>query len=154
MPIRQYPRFLSHFFRYTNRYLLTSSRITSRRKVATPKWKALRSVGMAITESTTGGKTTSEVRLYITSLPADAKRFGHAVRAHWGIETSLHWTLDIAFREDESRIRKDNAPENFAVSRHIALSLLKQEKSFTRGIAMKRFRAAMRLDYLEKVILG
>ena len=118
------------------------------------KWKALRSVGMAITESTTAGKTTSEVRLYITSLPADAKRFGHAVRAHWGIETSLHWTLDIAFREDESRIRKDNAPENFAVSRHIALSLLKQEKSFTRGIAMKRFRAAMRIDYLEKVILG
>ena len=74
------------------------------------KWKGLRSIGMTITESTTRKKTTSEVRYYISSLPANAKTFGNAVRKHWGIETSLHWVLDIAFREDESRIRKDNAP--------------------------------------------
>ncbi len=99
-------------------------------------------------------KTTSEVRFYISSLPANAKTFGNAVRAHWGIETSLHWVLDVAFREDQSRIRKDNAPENFAISRHIALTLLKQEKSIKRGIAGKRLHAAMKTEYLEKVVFG
>ena len=99
-------------------------------------------------------KTTSEVRFYISSLPANAKTFGNAVRAHWGIETSLHWVLDVAFREDESRIRKDNAPENLAISRHIALTLLKQEKSIKRGIAGKRLHAAMKTEYLEKVVFG
>jgi len=118
------------------------------------QWKGLQSIGMTITESTTKGKTTSEVRFYISSLPANAKTFGNAVRAHWGIETSLHWVLDVAFREDESRIRKDNAPENLAISRHIALTLLKQEKSRKRGIAGKRLRAAMKTEYLEKVVFG
>jgi predicted transposase YbfD/YdcC len=117
-------------------------------------WKGLQSIGMTITESTTKEKTTSEVRLYISSLSANAKTFGNAVRAHWGIETSLHWVLDVAFREDESRIRKDNAPENLAISRHIALTLLKQEKSFKRGIAGKNLQAAMNTEYLEKVVFG
>ena len=117
------------------------------------KWKGIQSIGMTITESITKEKTTSEVRFYISSLSADAERFGNAVRSHWGIETSLHWVLDIAFREDESRIRKDNAPENLAISRHIALTLLKQEGS-KRGIAGKRFRAAMKTEYLEKVVFG
>ena len=117
-------------------------------------WKGLKSVGMTITESTTKEKTTSEMRFYISSLPADAKIFGNAVRSHWGIETSLHWVLDIAFREDESRIRKDNAPENFAILRHLSLTLLKQEKSLKRGIAGKRFQANMKTEYLEKVAFG
>jgi len=118
------------------------------------KWKGLQSIGMTITESTTKEKTTSDLRFYISSLPADAKVFGDAVRSHWGIETSLHWVLDIAFREDESRIRKDNAPENLAILRHLTLSLLKQEKSLKRGIAGKRFQAAMKTEYLEKVVFG
>ena len=118
------------------------------------KWQGLRSVGMTITESTTGKKTTSEARLYISSLAANAKTFANAVRSHWGIETSLHWVLDIAFREDESRIRKDNAPENLAIARHLALTLLKQEKTLKRGIAGKRFQAAMKTEYLEKAIFG
>ena len=109
---------------------------------------------MTITGSVTREKTTSEVRYCISSLPADAKTFGDAVITHWGIENSLHWVLDIAFKEDESRIRKDNAPENFAISRHIALTLLKQEKSLKRGIVGKRLRAAMKTEYLEKVVFG
>ena len=62
--------------------------------------------------------------------------------------------LDIAFREDESRIRKDNAPENLAILRHLSLTLLKQEKSLKRGIARKRFQASMKTEYLEKVAFG
>ncbi len=73
-------------------------------------------------------------------------------RKHWGIENSLHWTLDIAFREDESRIRKDNAPENFAVLRHISLNLLKNEKTFKGSIKTKRLMAGWETSCLEKVI--
>jgi predicted transposase YbfD/YdcC len=76
------------------------------------------------------------------------------VRAHWGIENGLHWVLDIGFREDESRVRKDHAPENMAVLRHIALNLLKQEQTAKLGIKAKRLKAAWDQDYLLKVLSG
>jgi len=117
-------------------------------------WQGLKSIGMSITESTSGEVTTREARFYISSLDADAKLFGNSVRSHWGIETSLHWVLDVAFREDECRIRKGNAAENLATVRHLALSLLKQETSNKRGIASKRFKAALNTDYLGKVAFG
>ena len=82
----------------------------------------------------------------------DARQLLRAIRGHWGIENSLHWVLDIAFREDDSRVRKDNAPENLAVLRHIALNLLKQEKSLKVGIKAKRKRAGWDNDYLMKVL--
>jgi hypothetical protein len=77
-----------------------------------------------------------------------------AVRSHWGIENELHWTLDLAFDEDRCRVRKDHGPENFALLRHIALNLLKQEKTCNRGIKGKRLLAGWNQDYLLKVLSG
>ena len=80
------------------------------------------------------------------------KKFGNAVRSHWGIENSVHWVLDIAFREDENRVRKGFAPENFAAIRHIALNLLRNNKTFKGSLKTKRLNAAMDKDYLEDVV--
>lgn len=89
---------------------------------------------------------------YISSLKADAKCFADAVRRHWEIENSLHWVLDIAFREDESRKRKGYAAENFAVIRHIALNLLRQEKTLKACISGRRKKSGWDNDYLLKIL--
>ena len=96
----------------------------------------------------------SEDRYFISSLEGNAEQLLWAVRAHWGIENQLHWELDIAFREDDCRVRKDQGPQNFTVLRHIALNLLKQEKTCKRGIKGKRLQAAWNSAYLEKVLAG
>lgn len=116
------------------------------------QWEGLKSIGMVESERQIGDEISKEKRYFITSLEGNAKSFGKAVRNHWGIENSLHWTLDIGFREDESRIRKDNAPENFAVLRHISLNLLKNEKTFKGSIKTKRLMAGWETSYLEKII--
>ena len=93
-------------------------------------------------------------RYYISSLEAPAQRLLAAVRRHWGIENSLHWTLDVAFREDQCRVRKDHAPQNMALLRQISHNLLKNETSLKVGIQGKRLQAGWREDYLLKVLLG
>lgn len=98
-----------------------------------------------------GKKISTGVRYYISSLD-NAKQFGNAVRTHWGTENSVHWIPDVAFREDESRIRKDHAPANLAIVRHITLNLLKQEKTMKAGIKRKRSKAGWDNDYLLKVL--
>jgi predicted transposase YbfD/YdcC len=95
-----------------------------------------------------------EDRYFLASLPGQAKQLLWAVRSHWSVENNLHWVLDIAFREDDSRVRKDHGPQNFTVLRHIALNLLKQEKTSKRSIKGKRLHAAWNTDYLEKVLVG
>lgn len=101
------------------------------------------------------GKTHKrEDRYFLASLPGPARPVLVAVRSHWSVENNLHWVLDIAFREDDSRVRKDNGPQNFTVLRHIALNLLKHEKTSRRSIKAKRLQAAWNADYLEKVLAG
>lgn len=116
------------------------------------EWKNLNSVAMVKAERRIGETVTVESRYYISSLKGDARQLLSAIRGHWGIENSLHWVLDIAFREDDSRVRKDNAPENLAVIRHIALNLLKQEKSLKVGVNAKRKRAGWDNGYLMKIL--
>ena len=116
------------------------------------KWSKLKSIGLVESVRTVDGKTTVETRYYISSLQNDAELFGQSVRSHWGIENSLHWILDVALNEDDCRIRKDNAPENFAVMRRLAVNLLGREKSNKRGVKNKQFLAAMDNEYLTKVL--
>ena len=109
---------------------------------------------MVKAERRVAGKTSFENRYYITSLSGDAMQFGRAVRSHWGIENSLHWVLDVGFREDDSRVRSGNAAQNFAVLRYIALNLLKQEKTAKCGVKARRKKAGWDEKYLLKVLLN
>jgi len=119
------------------------------------RWKGLRSFGMVEAKRDVDGKVSTERRYFISSLSGDdADRFGEAVRSHWRIENSLHWCLDIGFREDDSRIRSGNAAENFAVLRHIAINLLKKEKTSKVGIENKRLKAGWDTGYMLKVLFG
>lgn len=115
-------------------------------------WPGLKSIGIAESERHINGKISLERRYFIVSLKPNAKTFANAVRSHWAIENKLHWVLDVTFREDESRVRRDNAAENFSVFRHISLNALRQEKSYKKGIKAKRFKAALEPSYAEKVI--
>jgi predicted transposase YbfD/YdcC len=119
------------------------------------EWKAIRSIAIVESDRSVAGQAASrERRYYISSLAADAKQLNRVIRGHWSIENSLHWVLDIAFREDDSRIRKDHGPENMATLRHIALNLLKQDKSIKVGIKSKRKNAGWDERYLLKVLNG
>jgi len=118
------------------------------------QWSKFTSIAMVETERRINGQVSREIRYYISSLESCASRIQGAVRTHWGIENSLHWVLDVAFQEDHCRIRKDHAPENLAMVRHIALNLLSQETSAKVGIKNKRLRAGWDEDYLLKVLLG
>ena len=93
-----------------------------------------------------------DTRYYICSSPADAATLLAAARSHWSIENSLHWVLDMAFDEDHSRVRTGHADQNLAVMRHLALNLLKQERSAKVGIKAKRKKAGWDFDYLLKVL--
>ncbi len=118
------------------------------------KWVQFSSIAMVEAIRQCDGETSREVRYYISSLAPDAQRLAESIRTHWSIENPLHWVLDVAFREDECRIRSGHAPENFTVLRHIALSALNQEKTAKVGVKNKRLRAGWDDDYLLKVLNG
>lgn len=115
-------------------------------------WKDLQTIVMLRCERRMGQKRSRQTRYYISSLSNDAQRILKAVRGHWGIENGLHWILDIAFQEDQSRLRKGHGAHNFGLLRHIAVNLLKQEKSEKIGVKAKRLRAAVDEEYLLKVL--
>jgi predicted transposase YbfD/YdcC len=133
------------------RYWTTATLDTLRTRNA---WRKLQTIGVTEAERSLNGEITIERRYYILSLPNNAKTFGTAVRAHWQIENLVHWVLDIAFREDECRIRMGHGSENFAVLRHIALNLLRQEATFTGSIKSKRHRAGWNDAYLARILQG
>lgn len=115
-------------------------------------WTGLKTVVMVVSERRLWNKTTTEVRFYLSSLASNAEKISQAIRSHWGIENSLHWTLDVTFSEDKSRIRKDHSPENFALLRRLAVNLLKQEKGFKGSLKMKRYLAGMDNNYLVQIL--
>ena len=118
------------------------------------EWPGLRTVVKVVGRRDTGDGITLQARYYISSLDASAKRLMEVVRAHWSVENSLHWSLDVTFREDQSRVRKDHGAQNMATLRQISHNLLKRESTLKVGIQGKRLQAGWREDYLLKVLLS
>jgi predicted transposase YbfD/YdcC len=116
------------------------------------KWKGLKSLIMVESERTVGAETSTERRYYWSSRAADAEVFGAMIRGHWGIENQLHWSLDMAFGEDQSRIRTGHAPQNVALLRKIGMNLAKNERSHKAGIKAKMKRAGWDDGYLLKLL--
>jgi predicted transposase YbfD/YdcC len=117
------------------------------------EWKELKTFGMVLCERQVGdGTPTIEKRFYISSLKTKVKTFARAVRGHWSIENNLHWVLDVSFHEDVSRLREGHAPENLALVRRLAASLLQKETTAKQGVAGKRKKAGWDDDYLLNVL--
>ncbi len=118
------------------------------------RWPGLKAIGVVVSSTIRDGKDCVQMRYYILSKRLSARSFAKAVRGHWGIENSLHWQLDVSFREDECRVRKGHADENFAVLRRAALSMLKNESTAKMGVKNKRLAAGWDDAYLEQVLVG
>ena len=114
-------------------------------------WKGLSTIGLAMRLSERDGQETCEFRYYISSLDMGITQFARAVRGHWGIENTLHWCLDVTFREDDSRVRDRHAAENLAWLKRLAISVLKQHQD-KNSIAMRRRMAGWNIDYLAQVL--
>jgi len=115
------------------------------------KWRGLKTVCVAIRTSEKGGEETCDVRYFISSLRLGVKRIANAIRGHWSIENTLHWCLDVTFREDESRLRNRIAADNIAWLKRFAITLLKKQND-KESIAMRRRMAGWNSDYLAQVL--
>lgn len=116
------------------------------------KWAGLRSVGVVEATRQVGDRTTVERRCYLSSLPKDAALFARAVRGHWAVENALHWVLDVVFGEDQSRARTGHAVANLGLLRRLALNLLRRDKTCKRGARGKQLNAALKPDYLLRLL--
>lgn len=148
---------------YHEEYSKGHGRIERRRYWTTEKidwmtvkeeWKGLKSIGMTECVREINGVKTTDVRYHLCSIPQNAKQYAAAVRGHWGIENSLHWVLDVVFMEDGSRIRKDYAPENMALVRHIFYNLLKNDKATKLSMRQKKLKAEWSHDYAMSLVFG
>ena len=118
------------------------------------EWKGITSIVCVHSFRTIKGKTTDERRYYISSLTPDPKRLGNGIRGHWGVENKVHWILDVGFLEDKLKAKAGFIAENLAVIRHLALNLLKSEKTTKYSTANKRLKAALNPDYLPLLLKG
>lgn len=116
------------------------------------QWTHLRTVTRVVGQRQVGGEHNEVARYYISSLPCNAPHLLTAIRNHWTVENGPHWVLDIAFREDECRLRKGNGAENFSLLRRLALNLLRNESTSKIGIKAKRHKAGWSNEYLRKVL--
>lgn len=117
------------------------------------RWPGLQSIIAVTATRDSGNKVSEETRYFLSRLSADSPgKLEHAVRAHWAIENNLHWGLDVAFDEDSNRTRKGDSAANLAVIRHIALNLIKREKTSKVGVKTKRLKAGWDNDDLLRVI--
>lgn len=135
--------------RIENRKCYTSSDITWLKY--DHNWAGLKTVIMIESTRIIGDITTTEQRFYISSLKADAAKLNTIIRSHWGVENKLHWCLDVIFNEDQSRVRKDNGAENFAILRRIALNILRKHKS-KGSLNVKRHIAGWNDDYMASLL--
>ncbi|HEY6376105.1 MAG TPA: ISAs1 family transposase [Edaphobacter sp.] len=118
------------------------------------QWKDVRSIGMVTRTRVVNGEETDEIVYYVSSLPPKVKRFAKAVRGHWGIENRLHWSLDVTFAEDQSRVRKDHSPLNLSMLRRLALSILRKDTSIKDSLRGKRLRAGWDEEVLLQILTG
>jgi predicted transposase YbfD/YdcC len=118
------------------------------------EWVDVKSVVMIYREFQRGGKLQQHVSFFISSLPPKVKRIARYIRGHWGIENTLHWTLDVIFSEDRSRIRTGNAPEIASIFRKLALMVLQRDTSSKGSLRGKRLQAGWNEDFLERILCG
>ena len=118
------------------------------------EWRGLKTLVMVYRKREIGDQISQEKSFYISSLELNAQKIGKAIRGHWSIENSLHWCLDVSFGEDASRIRKDHAPENMTILRHLALAMIKNDKTTKGSVKTRRMKAAWDNSYMEKVLFG
>ena len=115
-------------------------------------WIGLQSIGMVLRTREEGDSLSEEVAYYIGSIDAKVKHFARVVRGHWGIETTLHWSLDVTFSEDQSRVRKGRGPENLGMLRRLVVSLLQQDTSCKASLRAKRLIAGWDDEALLKIL--
>jgi len=139
----------AHGRKEQRKYYITSNLEQFR---STDKFKDIKSIGMVESTRKVGDKISSQTRYFITNLGSEPLLFAKAVRSHWGIENSLHWVLDVVFREDYSRSRKENSAQNLAALRKIAINLAKADKSSKKSIKMRRLIAGLDDQYLLQLL--
>ena len=133
-------------------WIVTDSKYLDYAQERATAWPSLEALVKVRAERQVDGERSVETRYFIASTALDAEQMLAAIRAHWHIESSAHWILDVAFREDYSRVRTGYAAQNLAVLRQMALNLLKAETTETVGVKNKRLKAAWDENYLVKVL--